>query len=158
MRDVEGLDFHREGGVATVRLNRPERLNALTWTMLEGLTDFTEACSRDETIRVMVITGMGRAFSSGDDIVEGMGEMPARHGDPGGLRTDLGLHHAPVNQLRTMHDGTSWTNPSARDMMREVRHDAMIPHRVSAGWARWRQSASRRIRLLSPIPLTGGER
>ncbi len=77
MRDVEGLDFHREGGVATVRLNRPERLNALTWTMVEGLIDFTEECSRDETIRGMMITGIGRAFSSGDDIVEGMGEIPA---------------------------------------------------------------------------------
>jgi 2-(1,2-epoxy-1,2-dihydrophenyl)acetyl-CoA isomerase len=70
--------------------------------MVEGLLDFVEACSRDETIRVLVITGTGRAFSSGDDIVEGMGEIPARHGDPGGLRTDLGLHHALVKQLLSM--------------------------------------------------------
>ena len=88
MRDVAGLSFHREGGVATVTLNRPERLNALTWKMVEGLIDFTEACSRDDAIRVMVITGNGRAFSSGDDIVEGMGEVPARHGAPGGLELD----------------------------------------------------------------------
>src|SRR4029453_14442128 len=72
MRDVAGLNFHRQGGVATVRLNRPERLNAITWKMVEGLIDFTEECSRDDTIRVIVITGNGRAFSSGDDIVEGM--------------------------------------------------------------------------------------
>jgi len=84
MQDVEGLGFHREGGVATVTLHRPERLKAITWKMVEGLIDFIEECSRDETIRVMVITGTGRAFSSGDDIVEGMGEIPARHGDSGG--------------------------------------------------------------------------
>jgi len=99
MRDVAGLSFHREGGVATVTLNRPERLNALTWKMVEGLIDFTEVCSRDDAIRVMVVTGNGRAFSSGDDIVEGMGEVPARHGAPGGLRTDLGLHHEMVQKL-----------------------------------------------------------
>ena len=80
MRDVAGLSFQRQGGVATVTLNRPERLNAITWKMVEGLIDFTEECSRDDAIRVIVITGNGRAFSSGDDIVEGMGEVPTRHG------------------------------------------------------------------------------
>jgi len=102
MRDVAGLRFHRQGGVATVTLNRPERLNAITWKMVEGLIDFTEECSRDDAIRVIVITGNGRAFSSGDDIVEGMGEVPARHGAPGGLRTDLGLHHEMVQKLLTV--------------------------------------------------------
>ena len=55
-------------------LNRPERLNAITWKMVEGVIDFTEECSRDNTVRVIVITGAGRAFSSGDNIVAGMGE------------------------------------------------------------------------------------
>lgn len=67
--------------------------------MVEGLIDFTEECSRDDATRVMVITGNGRAFSSGDDIVEGMGEVPARHSAPGGLRADLGLHHEMVQKL-----------------------------------------------------------
>lgn len=99
MRDIEGLRFKREDGIATITLNRPERLNAITWTMVEGLIDFTEACSRDETVRVIVITGEGRAFSSGDDIVDGMGDIPARHGEPGTLRIDLGLHHELVKKL-----------------------------------------------------------
>lgn len=102
MRDVAGLSFQRQGSVATVTLNRPERLNAITWEMVEGLIDFTEECSRDETVRVLVITGNGRAFSSGDDIVDGMGEIPARHGAPGELRADLGLHHELVKKLLTI--------------------------------------------------------
>lgn len=36
MRDVAGLNFHRQGGVATVTLNRPERLNAITWKLEDG--------------------------------------------------------------------------------------------------------------------------
>jgi 2-(1,2-epoxy-1,2-dihydrophenyl)acetyl-CoA isomerase len=136
MRDVAGLSFHREGGVATVTLNRPERLNAITWKMVEGLIDFTEDCSRDDQVRVMVITGAGRAFSSGDDIVEGMGEVPARHGDPGGLRTDLGLHHEMVKKLLTVPKpvvaaingrchGAGWVIALACDF-RVARADALL--------------------------------
>ena len=102
MSDIEGLRFKREGGVATITLNRPERLNAITWKMVEGIIDFTEACSRDQTVRVIVITGEGRAFSSGDDIVDGMGDIPLRHGEPGTLRVDLGLHHEMVKKLMSV--------------------------------------------------------
>jgi 2-(1,2-epoxy-1,2-dihydrophenyl)acetyl-CoA isomerase len=136
MRDVEGLSFNRAGGVAIVTLNRPERLNAITWKMVEGLIDFTEACSRDNEVRVMVITGEGRAFSSGDDIVHGMGEIPARHGDPGGLRTDLGLHHEMVKKLMTVPKpvvaaingrchGAGWVIALACDF-RVARADALV--------------------------------
>ena len=136
MRDVEGLSFHRDGGVATVMLNRPERLNAITWKMVEGLIDFTEACSRDDEVRVLVITGKGRAFSSGDDIVDGMGEIPVRHGDPGGLRTDLGLHHEMVKKLLTVPKpviaaingrchGAGWVIALACDF-RVARADALL--------------------------------
>ena len=136
MREVEGLSYNRTDGVATVTLNRPERLNAITWKMVEGLIDFTEACSRDDTVRVMVITGEGRAFSSGDDIVDGMGEIPARHGDPGGLRTDLGLHHELVQKLLTVPKpvvaaingrchGAGWVIALACDF-RVARADALV--------------------------------
>jgi len=136
MGDVEGLSFHRDGGVATVTLNRPERLNAITWKMVEGLIDFTEACSRDDAVRVLVITGKGRAFSSGDDIVDGMGEIPTRHGDPGGLRTDLGLHHEIVKKLLTVPKpviaaingrchGAGWVIALACDF-RVARADALL--------------------------------
>jgi 2-(1,2-epoxy-1,2-dihydrophenyl)acetyl-CoA isomerase len=136
MQDVEGLSFQRDGGVATVTLNRPERLNAITWKMVEGIIDFTEECSRDDAVRVMVITGQGRAFSSGDDIVAGMGEIPARHGDPGGLRIDLGLHHEMVKKLLTIPKpvvaaingrchGAGWVIALACDF-RVARTDALV--------------------------------
>lgn len=136
MWDVEGLIYKRQGGVATVTLNRPERLNAITWKMVEGLIDFTEECSRDDAVRVVVITGAGRAFSSGDDIVDGMGEIPARHGDPGGLSTDLGLHHELVKKLLTVPKpvvaaingrchGAGWVIALACDF-RVARTDALV--------------------------------
>ena len=61
-----------DGGVLTITLNRPDRLNALQWSMVEGLTRWVADASTDPAVRVIVITGAGRAFCSGDDIVGGM--------------------------------------------------------------------------------------
>ncbi|HEU4362756.1 MAG TPA: enoyl-CoA hydratase-related protein [Mycobacterium sp.] len=57
-------------GIATVTLDRPHRLNALTWEMLRRLHDvINEAASADD-VRAMVLTGAGRAFCSGADLLD----------------------------------------------------------------------------------------
>ena len=62
-------------GVATITLNRPQRLNALTFGVYRELTD-TFAALQDETdVRVVVITGAGRAFCSGGDVHDIIGEL-----------------------------------------------------------------------------------
>ncbi|MCM3869388.1 MAG: enoyl-CoA hydratase family protein [Pyrinomonadaceae bacterium] len=66
-------------GVATITLNRPERLNALTFEVYRELTD-TFADLRDEKdVRVVVVTGSGRAFCSGGDVHDIIGELFARN-------------------------------------------------------------------------------
>ena len=61
----------RDGPVATVVLNRPEKLNALTRPMWRGLGDAFEALSTDDSVRCVVVRGAGeRAFSPGNDISE----------------------------------------------------------------------------------------
>jgi enoyl-CoA hydratase len=54
--------------VALVRLNRPERLNAMSIELCLALKDRLEALARDNDCRVIVLTGAGRAFSSGLDL------------------------------------------------------------------------------------------
>ena len=54
--------------VATITLNRPEKLNAFTGTMREDLLDALRACEEDAGVRVVVITGAGRAFCAGGDV------------------------------------------------------------------------------------------
>ncbi len=90
--------FEKYAGVATVTMNRPEKLNAMTWRMIEEFLDAVEDCRQDEAVRVLVFTGAGRAFSAGDDIVDGMGER-TRGGNPGGVNADRGLHHQLVKAL-----------------------------------------------------------
>jgi 2-(1,2-epoxy-1,2-dihydrophenyl)acetyl-CoA isomerase len=94
----ELVQMERDGGAATIRLNRPEKLNALTFPMIETLTEHVESLGRDPDTRVIVITGAGRAFSSGDDIVDGMGESEWRDRRYG-LHTDRGPHYRLVKTL-----------------------------------------------------------
>jgi enoyl-CoA hydratase len=55
-------------GVLLLRLERPERLNALSWTMVDELHAATTAIGKDLEVRVVVLTGAGRGFCAGLDI------------------------------------------------------------------------------------------
>ena len=57
--------------VATITLNRPERLNAWTTEMAAELSDVLSACNQRDEVRVVVITGAGRAFCAGADLGKG---------------------------------------------------------------------------------------
>lgn len=55
-------------GIATVTLNRPEALNALTWDMEKELADVFDFCSFAEEVRTVILTGAGKHFCAGGDI------------------------------------------------------------------------------------------
>ena len=67
-----------EQGIATITLNRPERLNALTFDVYRELTDTFAALREESAVRVVVITGAGRAFCSGGDVHDIIGELFSR--------------------------------------------------------------------------------
>ncbi|HEX8726972.1 MAG TPA: enoyl-CoA hydratase-related protein, partial [Ktedonobacterales bacterium] len=69
----------REGAVATVIINRPEKLNALNWTLIGELADELAALDHDDAIHAIVLTGAGeRAFAAGADIAEMSGATAAQ--------------------------------------------------------------------------------
>src|SRR5213592_4118008 len=70
-------------GVATITLNRPDRLNALTFDVYRELRDAFRALDGEPGVRAVVITGAGRAFCSGGDVEEIIGALFAR--DAAGL-------------------------------------------------------------------------
>lgn len=57
-------------GVATITLNRPEKLNAFTVPMTQSLLRSLKAAEKDPAVRAVVLTGAGRAFSAGQDLAE----------------------------------------------------------------------------------------
>lgn len=62
------LSFVVDQGVATITLNRPEKLNAFTAEMLEDWLAALDACRTSSEIRVVIVTGTGRAFTTGGDM------------------------------------------------------------------------------------------
>ena len=71
------LDLQNKGdGVALLTINRPEALNAMNAGMLEELSEAAERVENDDEVRVLVITGTGRAFIAGADIAYMRGLTP----------------------------------------------------------------------------------
>jgi enoyl-CoA hydratase len=68
------LLLEKEGGIATVTLNRPEAMNALSMELRNAISDTFTALSKDEDVKVIILTGAGRAFSAGLDLKELGGE------------------------------------------------------------------------------------
>jgi enoyl-CoA hydratase/carnithine racemase len=71
-------DLDGATGVATITLNRPDRLNALTFDVYDELRNAFYALSDDAAVRAVVITGSGRAFCSGGDVEDIIGALFAR--------------------------------------------------------------------------------
>ena len=66
--DTDLIAVETTGAVVTVRLNRPEKLNAVTQEMSDALVRIVTALNDDPAVRAVVYTGTGRAFSAGSDI------------------------------------------------------------------------------------------
>jgi enoyl-CoA hydratase/carnithine racemase len=87
-------------GIATITLNRPERLNALTFEVYRELTDTFASLRDDKDVRVVVITGMGRAFSSGGDVHDIIGASFGRNME--GLLEFTRMTSELVRNIRTL--------------------------------------------------------
>jgi enoyl-CoA hydratase/carnithine racemase len=70
---TEQLKFSITEGIARIVLDRPERMNAFTFDMIDAWTAALHRCRTDDAVKVVIVTGTGSAFCSGGDIVE-MGE------------------------------------------------------------------------------------
>ncbi len=87
-------------GVATITLTRPDRLNSLTFEVYRELTDTFAALDRDDNVRAVVITGEGRAFCSGGDVEDIIGELFAR--DMQGLLAFTRVTGALIRNIRAL--------------------------------------------------------
>ena len=67
-RPVADLAVRRDGPVLRIAFDRPASLNAVTAQVLDDLADLVEEAGEDDDVRVVVLTGTGRAFSSGADL------------------------------------------------------------------------------------------
>lgn len=64
----EGLTLDKEAGIATLTLNRPEQLNAISLPMIQSIGKAIDDVHQDDSLKVLIITGAGRAFCAGLDV------------------------------------------------------------------------------------------
>jgi len=94
------IDFSMDAGIATITLNRPEKLNAFAGTMREDLLAALRRAESDRACRVVVVTGAGRAFCAGGD-VDYMSGLQKR-GDSESFRKLLAAGSDVVAQIMEM--------------------------------------------------------
>ena len=78
MNSPNSFLYEQRDGIGTITLNRPERLNAITFEVYHELTDFFAKLRDEKDARVVIITGAGRAFCSGGDVRDIIGELQGR--------------------------------------------------------------------------------
>src|SRR5262245_64593199 len=71
-------DLDAATGVATLTLNRPERLNALTFEVYAELRDTFAALDQESAVKAVILTGAGRGFCSGGDVEDIIGALFGR--------------------------------------------------------------------------------
>ena len=82
----ETLKLEREGALAWLTLDRPQRLNAMSRQLVTELRDFLTSLPEDRQTRVVVLRGAGRAFCAGLDLKESHSED---HGEGAGVAAGL---------------------------------------------------------------------
>jgi len=92
---AERVSVTTTDGVADVRLNRPEKLNALDRAMFEALVEAGQALARDASLRAVVLSGAGRGFCAGLDFGSFM--AMAGEADPGATLLDRRASDSPAN-------------------------------------------------------------
>ena len=101
--NTEDLLVSQEGRVAVLTLNRPERLNAISGAMLGELSAKLVEANKDPDTRCIVLTGAGRGFCAGLDLVDvgqgGIGSRERRSGDNRPPRQLFDLRDAPINVM-----------------------------------------------------------
>lgn len=98
----ETISLAIDRGIATITLDRPDRMNAFTGTMMTELIAAFDATDADDAVRAVIVTGAGRAFCAGADLSAGAATFDyAARGDRGASRGKDGA--------------VDWSDPAVRD-------------------------------------------
>jgi enoyl-CoA hydratase/carnithine racemase len=153
------VELERDGGIARIFLNRPEKVNALNSRLLETLAAELERLAGDEALRVVVLAGRGKAFCAGADV----GELAALDASTApafvgrvhrvcaalralpvpvvarlhGVVIGAGLEIAAACDLRIAANGTRFAMPEVRLGIPSVVEAALLPRLMGSGRAAW---------------------
>lgn len=153
------VELEKDGGIARIFLNRPQKVNALTSQLLESLAAGLERLAGDESLRVVVLAGRGKVFCAGADV----GELSALNASTAaafvgrvhrvcaalralpvpvvaqlhGVVIGAGLEIAAACDLRIAAQGTRFAMPEVKLGIPSVVEAALLPRLMGSGRAAW---------------------
>jgi len=111
---AETVEVHRQGGAVRIVLNRPDALNAWNGPLGLELRDAVLAAAADDGVRAVLLTGAGRAFSSGADLRDVTSrEERTASGHPDLHKVLTERYHPIITAVREM-PSRSWPRSTAR--------------------------------------------
>ena len=103
MHDYEFITYNINGGVATLTLNRPDKLNSLMGAMMLEMFSALGIAAQDDAVRAVVLTGAGRAFCAGQDLADPAMSPKAGSNLPADVGDVVDTFYSPlVRRLRAM--------------------------------------------------------
>ena len=105
-----------ENGISRIRLNRPERLNAFNWTLITELHNHITEAAREPSVRVIIFSGEGSAFSAGADLKDVNGQIE-----------DIQRGKISFEKLREIKE-------KLQDMTRTLRQSSKVSIAAVHGW------------------------
>lgn len=174
------IALHEEGGALRVTLNRPEVLNALTFELLEELADALRGPAAEPTVRAVLLTGAGRGFSAGADLMStplggDIGEILERTYHPvvraiaeldkpvvagvNGVAAGAGMSLALACDMRFLAEGASFTvGFTGIGLVMDAGGSYFLPRLVGVGRAMELALSNRRVGAVEALQIGLGER
>jgi len=103
---ADEVEYDKDGHVATLTLNRPDRMNTISGPMLRQLSERLLEADRDRNVRVIILTGRGRAFCAGLDLTDASSGTGIGGGGGGGGFQSLDLRSTPPTVLQSIDTPT----------------------------------------------------
>ena len=127
-----------ENGISRIRLNRPERLNAFNWTLIRELHNNITEAVREPSVRVIIFSGEGRAFSAGADLKDVNGQIE-----------DIQSGKIPLEEFREIRH-------KLQDITRTLRQSSKVSIAAVHGWVQLLRRAPAIVKVLSLCLRVGG--
>src|SRR6476661_7791570 len=122
----EHIKYELDGAIATVTLNRPEKLNAYTATMGAELEDAFIRADEDDSVRVIIVTGAGRGFCAGADISGGANAFDTKSGNTAMFGAPATSSEAVGQSKPSSSEGVGQSKPSSSEAVGQRRRAGFV--------------------------------
>ena len=113
--EYQEIRYEVDGSLLTLTLHRPEKLNAFTERMMRELIDAFDRADADDSVRVIIVTGAGRAFFAGADLSAGSGTFDECGSKTQRFGTKTATRYPSIRTRLGSPNCRAWPGSTSRD-------------------------------------------